>query len=122
MKGGLFVFGWSMIEQLEQLEAKALQELKAGVADLKVLEDIEHRYLGKKGELTTLLRQTGSLPAETRPAFGAKANEVKGRLGGELARQRDLLEDAALGKALEAERLDVTLPGRSSARLGRLHP
>jgi phenylalanyl-tRNA synthetase alpha chain len=111
-----------MIERLEELEARARREMASGPADLKALEGLEHRYLGKKGELTLLLRETGSLPSDQRPAFGAKANEVKERLGRELARLRAGLEAAALDKSLAQERLDVTLPGRVPGRLGKLHP
>jgi phenylalanyl-tRNA synthetase alpha chain len=111
-----------MFELLEQLEARAGKELEAGLADLASLEAVEHRYLGKKGELTALLRQTGTLPEGQRPAFGAKANEIKQRIQANLDKEKTRLESQAMAQSLEKDRIDVTLPGRPGQAIGRLHP
>ena len=76
------------------------------------LEALRVRYLGKKGELTALLKQMGRLSAEERPVMGQLANEVREALTEALARQQKVLEAAALHARLEAETLDVTIPGK----------
>ena len=78
------------------------------------------RYLGKKGELTQVLRGLGSLAPADRPAVGQIANEVKTSLEGEFAARKDALEAARRAAAAESERVDVTLPGRPPA-LGQQH-
>ncbi|MCL4535255.1 MAG: phenylalanine--tRNA ligase subunit alpha [Bacteroidetes bacterium] len=109
-----------MIDQLEALQRRALDELdRAG--DETALDAWRIAYLGKKGALTAVLRGLGSLPPEERPAVGAAANAAKERLEGALADRRAALEEAARAKARAGERLDVTLPGRRPD-LGYLHP
>jgi phenylalanyl-tRNA synthetase alpha chain len=107
-------------ETLEELEQKSLAEL-AGIADLKDLDAWRVRVLGKKGELTQLLRAVGGLPPEERPAFGAAANRVKARVEAAHSERESALKEAAIADALTRERVDVTLPGRPP-ELGRLHP
>ncbi|NDJ78106.1 MAG: phenylalanine--tRNA ligase subunit alpha, partial [Chloroflexi bacterium] len=68
-----------MLEQLEAIYGQALGELD-GIADSAVLTEWERRYLGKKGEVTQLLRSTGKLPKEDRAAFGQRANVIKNEL------------------------------------------
>ena len=109
-----------MIAQLEALQARALREL-AQVEKREAVEAWRINYLGKKGQLTTLLRGLGALPAEERPAVGQKANEVKAALEAALAAALESERRAALARAQEAERVDVTLPGRTP-RLGQVHP
>jgi phenylalanyl-tRNA synthetase alpha chain len=109
-----------MIDQLEYLKAQALRDLaEAGSAES--VEAWRVGYLGKKGHLTTLLRQVGSLTAEERPLVGQKANEVKSALERSLAERLESLRREEAARAEEAERIDVTLPGRSP-RLGQIHP
>ncbi|MHB1005646.1 MAG: phenylalanine--tRNA ligase subunit alpha [Chloroflexota bacterium] len=109
-----------MIGQLEEMKARALQDL-AQAKNAEATEAWRVGYLGKKGQLTNLLRQVGGLPTKERPLVGQKANEVKGALEQALAERLEALrrDQAALAQA--AERVDVTLPGRTP-RLGQAHP
>ena len=109
-----------MKETLEQIRREALAALSVTktAADLEALRV---RYLGKKGELTALLKQMGRLSAEERPVMGQLANEVREALTEALARQQKVLEAAALHARLEAETLDVTIPGKP-VEVGHKHP
>ncbi len=108
------------LAELAQIETTALAELRAADT-LDVLEAWRVDYLGRKGRLTGVLRGMGSLPAEERPVVGGRANEVRVRLEDAFAARRAEVEAAAETAQLEAERLDVTLPGRAP-RMGRAHP
>jgi len=108
-----------MLDKLIQLEERALQELEA-LTDLEALDEWRVRYLGRKGELTGLLRDIGKLPPEERPKAGQRANQVKLALQAAYDDAVERVRQAQLQRALEAERVDVTLPGRPPA-LGRLH-
>ena len=109
-----------MLAQLDQIEASALAALQA-VADETSLEAWRVAYLGRSSPLMGVFDQLGSLPKEERPLIGRRANEVKRALEAALATAAEELRQAALAHALQAERLDVTLPGRPLPR-GRLHP
>jgi len=109
-----------MREQLEAIRREALESFSAA-ADETALESLRVRFLGKSGSLTSLLKQTGSLPAAERPAFGALANETRIALEDALAKRRDALHAAGAARRLESETLDVTLPGLPRA-FGRKHP
>ena len=109
-----------MKETLEQIRREAL----AALSETKTAADLEAlrvRYLGTKGELTALLKQMGKLSAEERPVMGQLANEVREALAEALARQQTVLEAAALHARLEAETLDVTIPGKP-VEVGHKHP
>jgi phenylalanyl-tRNA synthetase alpha chain len=110
-----------MLEQVALLEKKALDELAQAPLDLKWLQDFDVRVLGKKGELTLLLRETGKLPDAERPGFGARVNAAKQAVLEKLDALRAQAEAQALSGRLESERIDVTLPGRA-APLGSVHP
>lgn len=109
-----------MKDLLLQLEAAS----KAAIAearDAEALESLRIRYLGKKGELTAILKQMGRLSAEERPVIGQLANRVRAELEDELeARRRDLAEKM-LESRLSDEALDVTLPGVPEKQ-GHRHP
>ena len=109
-----------MFEQLDQIEASALAALQA-VEDEPSLEGWRVAYLGRSSPLMGVFDQLGSLPKEERPQIGRRANEVKRLLESSLAARAEELRQAALALALQAERLDITLPGRTLPR-GRLHP
>jgi phenylalanyl-tRNA synthetase alpha chain len=109
---GFFICMGIMQNKIKEIEARALQELESGL-DLKKLEDWQVQYLGKKGELTLLLRETGKLPDAERPAFGASVNQAKQQLLEKADLERVRLEAAALEARLSQEKIDVTLPGRS---------
>jgi phenylalanyl-tRNA synthetase alpha chain len=90
-------------------------------SDLVSLDQVRVRYLGKKGALTGLLKQLGSLNPEQRPKLGQAVNEAKQTLQVALERRREELEAAQLEQQLAEDALDVTLPGRGQ-RIGGLHP
>jgi len=107
-------------ERLQALVEAATGEL-ASVAALKELRDLKTRYLGKKGLLTQELKSLSSLPVEERPQFGKAVNEAKARLDEAIGRREDELKEIERRRALEAEAIDVTLPG-VPAPFGRAHP
>ena len=98
-----------MKEQLEQIKAKALADL-AAAADMSALDAVRVRVLGKKGELTAVLKQMGKLSAEERPVMGQMANAVRAKLEDALEKRRAALDAAALESKLEAEAVDVFEP------------
>ncbi len=94
------------------------QEIQESLQQVKTLDDLEAlriRYLGRKGEVTTLLKSIGRLPQEARPAAGAEINRLKQWIQQEIQAARERLEREA------QERIDLTLPGRP-VEPGRLHP
>ena len=109
-----------MKEKLEQIRAEALAAL-AGAKDAQELDGLRVKYLGKKGELTAVLKMMGSLSAEERPVMGQLANEVREALTEALSQRQKAIEEAALNQRLEAEKLDVTIPGKRP-ELGHKHP
>ncbi len=109
-----------MKQQLEALRAKAVETLSS-VNTAAELEEFRVKVLGKKGELTAILRQMGSLSAEERPVMGALANEVRAYIEGELARVSAEVEKKAVAARIAAEKIDVTEPG-VTPKLGKAHP
>ena len=109
-----------MINELEELIANALRELETIIQD-KELEAWRVRYLGKKSQLTTILRGLASLPVEERKKVGALANRIKAELENSYEQKIKLLREDQLVSAVRAESLDITLPGRLLPT-GRLHP
>jgi phenylalanyl-tRNA synthetase alpha chain len=110
----------SLSADLRSLQQRALKEISE-TADPAALEALSIQYLGKKGELTAVLRGIGALPAEDRPRVGAVANEVGEAVKGSLAARESVLHAQVQTLRLAAEKVDVTLPGRPIAR-GTLHP
>ena len=100
---------------------KGAVEAVEGSSDLRALDDVRVRYLGKKGELTGLLKGLGKLSAEERPAAGAAINDAKNSLQQAIDARKAALEQEQLAASLAGETVDVTLPGRRAA-LGGLHP
>ncbi len=90
-------------------------------ADLRSLDDLRVQFLGKKGEVTALLKTLGGMDPETRKSFGQAVNRAKQDIQGLLNERRQSLESAALEARLAEERVDVSLPGRGETR-GGLHP
>ena len=105
---------------LEEIEKTALTAI-ATAPDERSLEALRVRFLGKKGEVTALLKSLGSLPAAERPAAGTCINAAKKRLQDAFRQRRQVLERQQLGRDLADQAVDVTLPGRSRAG-GSLHP
>jgi phenylalanyl-tRNA synthetase alpha chain len=108
------------MENLEQLVQSAIDAVSAA-DEISVLDQVRVDYLGKKGEITQLLKSLGKIDAKERPAAGAKINEAKQGVLEKLLAKKELLETAALNQKLQSEALDVTLPGRS-VEVGGLHP
>jgi len=109
-----------MLENLQSLIQSAKAEIAERV-DLQAIEDIRVRLLGKKGEITALLKSLGAMEPEARKIAGAKINEAKDAIAKLLDERRAALESAKLAAQLESETVDVTLPGRGQS-LGGLHP
>jgi phenylalanyl-tRNA synthetase alpha chain len=110
----------TMSESLDPLVASAREDI-ARCGDLQALEEIRVRLLGKKGEITALLKSLGSMDPEARRIAGAKINEAKEAIAAALEARRSALEAEKLAAKLASETIDVTLPGRGQA-LGGLHP
>lgn len=103
---------------------KIITDAKKSIAsaiDLKALDDSRVLFLGKKGELTDLLKGLGKLSKEERPAMGEAINEAKVKIQNLIESRKEELEEVALQKRLLEERIDVTLPGRNIEK-GGLHP
>ena len=109
-----------LTSDLEALRHRATAAA-AAAPDTAVLDALEVEVLGKKGELTIILRGIGALPAEDRPKVGAVANDVRASIEGALGAARTGLSSAELTARLAAETVDVTTPGRP-VRRGSLHP
>jgi len=97
------------------------QQKVAAAAELQVLDDVRVAYLGKKGSLTELLKQLGTLSAEERPKAGQAINAAKKALQTSIECQKDKLQSAKLDEQLKQESIDVTLPGRGQTS-GGAHP
>lgn len=108
------------MENLQSLADQAKSAI-AEATDLAGLDDVRVQYLGKKGEITALLKGLGKLSAEERPKAGAEINVVKQELQELINARKTSLESSAVAEKLAAETIDVTLPGRGQAS-GGLHP
>ena len=109
-----------MKEKLEEIRESAMRELNEAGGQ-QVLEALRIKYLGKKGELTSILKQMGGLSAEERPKIGQLANEVRAFIEQDLVKRAAELKEQELTKKLEREKLDVTMPG-THHELGSKHP
>ena len=109
-----------MKEQLEAIRKGALESI-AGTQAAADLEALRVKYLGKKGELTAVLKQMGGLSAELRPVMGQMANEVRAAVEKAIESQSAILAEKALEARLEAETVDVTIPGKK-VEIGHKHP
>ena len=108
------------MSDLETILSAALEAVSAS-SDLNALDDVRVHYAGKKGEITSLLKGLGQLPADERPAAGAEINKARDAFNSALETRKDALQSAEINAQLEAEAIDVTLPGRESDT-GALHP
>ena len=109
-----------MKEQLAKIRAEALSAMENAQSAAE-LDGLRVQYLGKKGELTAVLKMMGKLSPEERPAMGQLANEVRATLESAIEEQGKRLEAKALEARLEAEAVDVTIPGKAP-KLGHKHP
>ena len=106
--------------QLEQIKAQAIAALDAATTPAE-LEELRVRFLGKKGELTAVLKQMGKLSAEERPVMGQLANSVRAVIEEKLEVRKTDIHAAVLEAKLASEAIDVTIPGES-VTLGHQHP
>ncbi|MGI6605983.1 MAG: phenylalanine--tRNA ligase subunit alpha [Peptococcia bacterium] len=109
-----------MREQLRLLKEKAENEL-TNCHQLDELNEFRVKYLGKKGELTQILRGMGQLSAEERPAMGQLANEVRDSIENKISELLELFKGKEMEQRLLAESIDITLPG-IAPEMGRQHP
>ena len=109
-----------MKQQLEQIKQEALSALDAAQTPA-ALEELRVKYLGKKGELTAVLKMMGKLTAEERPVMGALANAVRADIEAKLEERKSAANAAALEAKLASEAIDVTIPGEAVA-VGHQHP
>jgi phenylalanyl-tRNA synthetase alpha chain len=110
----------NMKEQLEAIRSLALEELSK-VNEKTELENIRVKYLGKKGELTTILRGMGKLTAEERPLVGKIANEVREAVENEITKKNDEIKSKEKEEKLKSEIIDISMPGKKQV-VGKRHP
>ena len=109
-----------MKERLEAIRLAAVSAIEKA-QDEKALEEIRIKYLGKKGELTALLKMMGSLTADERPVMGQLVNDAKAKIEGFVSEKSDALKAKAIELKLKAETLDITMPAKKQSQ-GKLHP
>ena len=109
-----------MKQQLEAIRKSALDAI-LGAEQSEDLEALRVRYLGKKGELTAVLKQMGKLSAEERPVIGQLANEVRAKLEATIEERGRALAEKAMELKMRAETVDVTIPG-TQPKIGKKHP
>lgn len=109
-----------MKERLTELKQAALRQIEE-VTQAPALQELRVKYLGKKGELTEILRGMGSLSAEERPVVGQLVNEVRAVLESAITAKQQEFEQALLNQKLASQQLDVTLPGLPMPS-GTMHP
>jgi phenylalanyl-tRNA synthetase alpha chain len=109
-----------MLEQLNGLEKEAAAALER-VGDAEALSEWRSAYLGRKGQVTEAVKVIGSLPAEDRPAYGRRLNNVKRALEEAYEARNQALKQASKAQSLVADAVDISLPGRP-VHPGRLHP
>ena len=109
-----------MKAQLEQIKVSSLEALEKAATPAE-LEELRVKILGKKGELTAVLKQMGKLSAEERPVMGQLANAVRAEVEAKLEQRKAAIHAAVLEAKLEAEAIDVTIPGEAVS-LGHEHP
>ena len=108
------------MENLEALTQQALDAVAAS-SDMAALDQVRVQYLGKKGEISALMKNLGNVAPEDRPKVGAVINEARGKVQDALNARKTALETETLNAKLASETVDVTLPGRG-VQEGSLHP
>lgn len=109
-----------MLDRIRQIENEAIQAI-SDAADIQSLEAARIKYVGKKSEFMQLLKSLGTLPPEERPKVGAQINQVKVKLQKALNEKRMLLLQTEQHQKIEADKIDITLPGKGIRR-GKYHP
>ena len=109
-----------MKDEIIQIKEKALEEIQ-NAKDLKEINDLKVKYLGKKGELTSVLRGMGALSPEERPVIGELVNYAKNEIEVLINEKEESFQAEELNKKLESEKIDITLPSEKIKR-GSKHP
>lgn len=109
-----------MKQAIENIRQQSILEIENS-KDLKELNDIRVKYLGKKGELTSVLRGMGALSAEERPIIGSLVNVIKNELEELISGKEEQFKQEEMNRKLESERIDITLPSKKIKR-GSKHP
>ncbi len=109
-----------MIEKIDEIRKIALKELE-GISDMQALKDLKVKFLGKKGEVTGLMKLIGSAKPEDRAAMGKMINDLRSDIEGSFEKAIGTIKEREKALRLEEEKIDVTLPGKASP-LGSLHP
>ena len=109
-----------MQEKLLNLQEAALSEIK-DMQDIEQVESLRVKYLGKKGEITAILKEMGKLSAEERPVIGKVANEVREAINDAITSKKEELKSIEKQRKLAEEVLDVTMPAKEF-RVGKKHP
>ncbi len=109
-----------MKNQLEAIKSAALDAVNLA-SNEKEIEELRVKYLGKKGELTAILKQMGSLSPEERPVMGQLVNEAKATLEAAIGEKNAVLKEKAVELKLKEEELDITMPAKRNS-VGKLHP
>ena len=109
-----------MKQQLENIENAAMAEASSSDS-IKALDELRIKYLGKKGELTAILKQMGKLSAEERPVIGQLANKVRQDIEEAITSKMSVLKAKEKERKMAAESIDITLPGKQQS-IGKLHP
>ena len=109
-----------MKEKVNQIKEVAKENISK-IKDLQELQELKVKLLGKKSELTSLLKGLGGLSAEERPKIGSLVNEVRSEIEENLAKAEKKLKEKALAEKLEKEKIDITLPSVKTKR-GSKHP
>ena len=109
-----------MQEKIEQIRNTAEAEITSANS-IAELENTRIKYLGKKGELTLVLRGMGSLPAEERPVVGSLVNEARDFIESKLSQKEKEIKEKLLEERLKTEKIDITMPSKK-VELGSIHP
>ena len=109
-----------MEEKIKKIKSQIAEQLKS-IKDTNSLEDVRIKFLGKKGEVTELLKEFKDLPKEEKPKFGKALNELKNEIENSIKERETKLKAEEISKKLEEEKIDVTLPSKKIIR-GSKHP
>ncbi|MCL2035190.1 MAG: phenylalanine--tRNA ligase subunit alpha [Oscillospiraceae bacterium] len=109
-----------MKDMLNQIEQQAIEALESAKSEQEI-DGLRVKYLGKKGELTGILKQMGGLPAEERPLIGQLANIVREKIGAKISERFAEMKSESVKARLSLEAIDVTMPGKREA-MGKRHP
>ena len=108
------------MKRLAQLKKEGLAKIEA-CHDLNVLQTLRVLYLGKKGPVQEVMKMMKELPKEDRPAFGQQVNEIKSLFASMIEERKQVLEEEAIQKQIESEKIDITLDGLKPV-IGTIHP